>query len=143
MQRKIVLLFTAIAANCALEQADKQHTTFRRCFVRSTFIMLGKLLATNKPDFVQLNFGYSITLKDAIFIEAIIWKYAGSLGIPFMTYHLGYQFQFFKNCFLIKPSIAIPSRPIYTRIFKGFTKLDSKWAKFFFGRLKSHFPINF
>jgi len=84
MQRKIVLLFVGavIAINSVLGQATNRDTTFRKFFVGSSFMMLGNLSTTDKPDFVQLDFGYRITPKDVVSIEAITWKYAWSLGIP-------------------------------------------------------------
>lgn len=45
--------------------------------------MLGNLIPKNRPDFIQLNFGYRITPKDAVSIEAKTWKYAWPLGIPY------------------------------------------------------------
>ncbi|GAB3333438.1 hypothetical protein GCM10027429_14030 [Marivirga atlantica] len=45
--------------------------------------MLGNFSTVNRPDFVQLNYGYRLTGKDAISIELKTWKYAWSLGIPY------------------------------------------------------------
>ena len=88
MQRKTVLLFVVavIATNGVLGQSAIQDSTFRRFFVGSSFMMLGNLSPTDKPDFVQINFGYRITPKDVVSIEAITWKYAWSLGIPWGKY---------------------------------------------------------
>jgi len=84
MQRKIVLLFIVITlANSVFGKSAKQDTTFRKFFIGSSFFMLGNLSPNNTPDFYQLNFGYRITPKDAVSIEAITWKYAWSLGIPY------------------------------------------------------------
>jgi hypothetical protein len=46
-------------------------------------MMLGNLSFSNTPDFYQLNIGYRITAKDTVSIEAITWKYAWPLGIPY------------------------------------------------------------
>ncbi|MDR0230498.1 MAG: hypothetical protein LBI82_00055 [Dysgonamonadaceae bacterium] len=83
MQRKIVLLFVVvlITTNSVFGQSIKQDTTFRKFFVGSTFMMLGNLLSDEQTDFFQLNFGYRITPKDVVSIEAITWKYAWPLGI--------------------------------------------------------------
>jgi len=35
------------------------------------------------PSFYQLNFGYRITAKDILIVEAITWKYYAPLGIPY------------------------------------------------------------
>ncbi|MFC4874304.1 hypothetical protein [Negadavirga shengliensis] len=51
----------------------------------STFFMLGNFIPDdpNPPGFVQLNFGYRISPKDVISLEAKTWKYAWPLGIPY------------------------------------------------------------
>jgi hypothetical protein len=64
-------------------QYEKQDSTYKKCFVGSTFAILGNLLPENKPDFVQLNLGYRLTGKDVISLEFKSWKYAWSLGIPY------------------------------------------------------------
>jgi hypothetical protein len=63
-------------------QYTKQDTTYKRCFIGSTFFILGNLSSTNKPDFVQLNLGYRITHMDVVSLELKTWKYAWPLGIP-------------------------------------------------------------
>ena len=72
-----------IMTNSVLGQEAKQDTTFRKFFVGSTFMMLGNFVTDEETDFVQLNFGYRITPKDVVSVEAITWKYAWSLGIPY------------------------------------------------------------
>jgi hypothetical protein len=66
-------------------QTAKQEFIERRYFIGSSFFMLGNLIPDdpNPPDFVQLNFGYRITPKDVISLEAKTWKYAWPLGIPY------------------------------------------------------------
>ncbi|WP_341225403.1 hypothetical protein [uncultured Arcticibacterium sp.] len=76
----IAIIFTVNAQSFA--QKAKLDSTYKKCFVGSSFFMLGNFSKTNKPDFVQLNFGYRITPKDVVSIEAKTWKYAWSLGIP-------------------------------------------------------------
>ena len=39
--------------------------------------------APRSPDFSQLNYGYWLTSRDAVAIEAITWKYDEPLGIPY------------------------------------------------------------
>ena len=84
---KFLLCFSVVAVTIVsiFGQQPKQDSSFKRYFIGSTFFMLGNLSPTNKPDFVQLNFGYRITLKDVVSIEAKTWKYAWSLGIPYGT----------------------------------------------------------
>lgn len=68
-------------------QYEKQDTTFKRCFIGSTFFMLGNFLPENKPDFVQLNLGYRLTGKDVVSLELKTWKYSWSLGIPYGEFY--------------------------------------------------------
>jgi len=66
-------------------QIKKQECIEKRYFIGSSIFMLGNFIPDdpNPPDFVQLNFGYRITPKDVISIEAKTWKYAWPLGIPY------------------------------------------------------------
>jgi hypothetical protein len=66
-------------------QTTKQERIEKRYFIGSSFFMLGNFIPDdpNLPDFVQLNFGYRITPKDVISLEAKTWKYAWPLGIPY------------------------------------------------------------
>jgi len=85
MQRLILAIcFVCILAPATKLKAQyaKQDSTYKKCFVGSTFFVLGNLAATNKPDFVQLNLGYRLTGKDVISLELKTWKYAWPLGIP-------------------------------------------------------------
>ena len=84
MQRKIVLLFMVIVmTDSVLGQETRQDAAFRKFYIGSTFMMLGNFATDEETDFVQLNFGYRITPKDVVSVEAITWKYAWSLGIPY------------------------------------------------------------
>ena len=86
MQKKIlslaIVLFLVNSVQLKAQYA-KEDTTYKRCFVGSTFFMLGNLFPKNRPDFIQLNLGYRLTAKDAISLELKTWKYAWSLGIPY------------------------------------------------------------
>ena len=66
-------------------QKTNQGSTYKKCFIGSTLFLLGNFLPNevNPPSFVQLNFGYRLNPKNIISIEAKIWKYAWSLGIPY------------------------------------------------------------
>ena len=66
-------------------EAKTQESIEKRYFIGSTFLMLGNFIPDdpNAPNFLQLNFGYRITTKDIISIEAKTWKYAWPLGIPY------------------------------------------------------------
>ncbi|MDP1725951.1 MAG: hypothetical protein Q8M15_04150 [Bacteroidota bacterium] len=75
-----VLVLTTYTLN---GQIKKQDLTQGNFFIGSTFFMLGNLVPTNTPDFVQLNFGYRVKLNNVISVEAKTWKYAWPLGIPY------------------------------------------------------------
>lgn len=84
MQKKILWFALTLMMTSTLQvkaQYVKQDSTYKKCFVGSTLFLLGNLSSVNRPDFVQLNFGYRITGKDVISLELITWKYAWPLGI--------------------------------------------------------------
>lgn len=86
MQNKILwigLVFVLISVLDANAQYVKEDSTFRKHFLGSTMFMLGNLSSVNRPDFVQLNYGYRVTGKDVISLELKTWKYAWPLGIPY------------------------------------------------------------
>ncbi len=71
-----------IASN-PLQAQYQEDSTYKKCFIGSTFFVLGNLAQVNRPDFAQINFGYRLTGKDVISLEFKTWKYAWSLGIPY------------------------------------------------------------
>lgn len=86
MQKKILFLAIVIMMTTHLHvkaQYSKQDSTYKKCFVGSSLFMLGNLDSKNRPDFVQLNFGYRITGRDVISLELKTWKYGWPLGIPY------------------------------------------------------------
>lgn len=83
MQRNILTLTFILLLVSALQLNAQYDSTPKKCFVGSTFFMLGNLSTHNRPDFVQLNLGYRITGKDVVSLELKTWKYAWSLGIPY------------------------------------------------------------
>lgn len=93
MRKKILwigltlMLVSSLQVNAQYTEAD---SNYRRWFVGSTMFLLGNLAAANRPDFVQLNFGYRITGKDVITLEPKTWKYAWPNGIhPFFNKSYG------------------------------------------------------
>ena len=85
MQKQIVLIaaLLVLSVSSVHGQATAQDPTDRKVFVGSSLFLLGNLISTNRPDFVQFNVGYRIAPKDVISIEAMTWKYAWPLGIPY------------------------------------------------------------
>ncbi len=82
----LLLAFALIFTNSIKLNAQyykKDSTEYKKCFVGSTFFMLGNFLPTNKPDFYQLNLGYRLTGRDVVSLELKTWKYQWSLGIPY------------------------------------------------------------
>jgi hypothetical protein len=77
------LLVLALAWTHVHSQTSPDDPNYRKYFVGSTFFVLGNLSPGNRPDFAQLNFGYRITPRDVISVEAKTWKYAWPLGIPY------------------------------------------------------------
>lgn len=51
-------------------------------FIGSTLFVLFNL-SPDPPEYYQLNYGYRITPKDVLSIEAITWTYKGPLGRPY------------------------------------------------------------
>ena len=86
MQTRLMSLILAILCMTSFSahaQYPQQDTSYSKYFIGSTFFVLGNLVPENKPDFVQLNFGYRVTGKDVISLELKTWKYQFPLGIPF------------------------------------------------------------
>ncbi|MFA6127727.1 MAG: hypothetical protein WC699_10505 [Bacteroidales bacterium] len=201
----LLVMVLALAFTKANSQTQAKDSTYRKFFVGSTLWELGNFIPgdTNPPDLVQLHFGYRITPKNVISIEAKTWKYGWPLGIPygksfqapgegyngyvrafgiglvfqhfwwkgaytsidagnmlqrymdednkhiqngyqlFMTYRLGYHFQFFKNRFFIEPSVAITHWPINTNVPEAFAQVESKWPNYFLFEPGLHFGFKF
>lgn len=72
-----ILIFTRLDA-----QLRKDDTLEYRQFVGSTMFMLFNF-AEDPPQYYQLNYGYRITPKDVVSLEAITWTYKGPLGRPY------------------------------------------------------------
>ena len=61
----------------------------------------------------------------------------------FMTYRLGYQFQFFKNRFFIEPSVAMTHWPVNTNVPESFKVMEDKWSNYFLFEPGLHFGVKF
>lgn len=60
-------------------QTEKKSDS-RRHSIGSTLFLLGNFAPGDPPNFFQLNYGYMLTPKDSINIEAITWTYYEPLG---------------------------------------------------------------
>lgn len=71
-----------VAGAASAQQNKKPGAPYYRFYIGSSAFVLGNLGA-DPPSFYQLNFGYRLTPKDVISLEAITWKYDAPLGIPY------------------------------------------------------------
>ena len=62
--------------------AQSNKPEFKKHFIGSTLFVLANL-APDPPEYYQLNYGYRLTPKDVVSIEAITWTYKGPLGRPY------------------------------------------------------------
>lgn len=85
MQNRILWIttFLILTTSSLMAQYTQQDSTAKRCFIGSTFFMLGNFLPEENPNFVQLNLGYRITDKDVVSLELKTWRYHQPLGIPY------------------------------------------------------------
>ncbi|WP_020567395.1 hypothetical protein [Neolewinella persica] len=81
----LALVFTVSAQLDA--QYATQISTYKKCFIGSSFFMLGNFLPEDKPHFVQLNLGYRLTGRDVVSLELKTWRYHKSLGIPYGKFY--------------------------------------------------------
>ena len=75
----IILLISVSSAFC---QTEIEDNNYKKHFIGSDVFMLANL-APDSPNYYRLNYGYRITPKDVISIEAITWKYNGPVGRPY------------------------------------------------------------
>ncbi len=86
MQNKILWIGLVFVLTSNLQvnaQETKNDSIYKKWFVGSSLYMLGNFDKKNKPEYVQLNFGYRITPKDVISLDFKRSIYAWPLGIPF------------------------------------------------------------
>jgi hypothetical protein len=101
----MVVLFSALA----ICQTENKDADLKRHSIGSTFFLLGNI--GDSVNFMQLNYGYRLTLKDNIIVEAITWTYYEPLGtygsseefypgkVKASGIGLGYQRFHWKNLF--------------------------------------------
>jgi hypothetical protein len=70
------------AALSAQKEAPPGTEPFNRYFIGSSLFMVMNTVASPSPEFYQLNFGYWLTKKDVLSVEAITWAYHRPLGTP-------------------------------------------------------------
>lgn len=77
-----VLSVVALLSAPSLEAQDAGGTTSQRHHLGSSGFVTFNFLLDESPDFYQLNYGYRLTKRDVLSVEAITWKYGAPLGIP-------------------------------------------------------------
>lgn len=108
---------------------EESEPTYRRHFVGSSAFMLMNLVPLEDPPFFyQLNYGYRLTTKDVVSVEAITWTYNAPLGIPWgpsygsedeafpgsvRAYGLGVAYQRFLWKGIYAAVHALPMRQIF------------------------------
>jgi len=81
MKRNYFLLTLICLLVSLSTQAQNTPTEDKKYFVGSTMFILYNLVPDKQPPhYAQLNFGYRITPKDVVSVEAISWRYYGPLG---------------------------------------------------------------
>ncbi len=72
-----ILITSANAQSVNKDSIDKKH------FIGSTLFVLATPIVSPSPAYYQLNYGYRVTPKDVVSVEAITWTYTGPLGRPY------------------------------------------------------------
>ena len=92
----IVLIFSLLMTGATHAQEElsaqpgTQDSTHRQHYMGSSLFVLANFSSNDSPSFYQLDYGYRLTPKDAILIQAITWKYYAPLGIPYgSSYNVG------------------------------------------------------
>jgi hypothetical protein len=82
LRAKLLSLCLIVCSTAASAQTTPPDPAYRRHFIGSSLFMLANLFP-NSASFYKLNYGYRITPKNVISVEAITWKYQAPLGIPY------------------------------------------------------------
>jgi hypothetical protein len=102
-------LMIVMFSTMAFCQTEKRDSTFRRQSIGSSLFLLGNI--RDSVNFFQLNYGYRLTPKDNIIVEAMTWTYYEPLGtygsseefypgkVSAYGIGLGYQRFLWKNLF--------------------------------------------
>ena len=76
----VAILLTTLSA---FGKSTTEVDNYKKHFIGSSAFILANLSPDDSPNYYQLNYGYRITPKDVISIEAITWEYKAPLGIPY------------------------------------------------------------
>ncbi len=61
----------------------------------------------------------------------------------FMTFRLGYHFEFFDDRIFVEPSVGITTWPINTNLPEAFAEQEDKWPSYFLAEPGLHFGVSF
>jgi hypothetical protein len=78
----MVMCVSSHALSQEIASASADEAGSRRHLLSSSMFMFANLLP-DPPSFYQLNYGYRLTPKDVLIVEAITWTYHTPLGIPY------------------------------------------------------------
>lgn len=150
-----LLLATSLLYQISWAQTADDSSKIRKHFVSTSAFMIGNLIFLEEsPRFLQLNYGYRITPKDAIIVEAITWQYHAPLGVPYgpdfgsdevkfpgfaRDYGIGLAYQRFWWKRLYTTIHATPFRQHYFDL-EG-EKIQSGFQLFMVGRLGWQFRL--
>ncbi len=70
--------FIAMFSALAISQTENKSADFKRHSMGSSLFLLGNI--GDSVNFMQLNYGYRLTPKDNLIVEAITWTYYEPLG---------------------------------------------------------------
>lgn len=81
MKLKTLVILFAVQIGVCYGQTNKQDLSYKKNFVTSSLWSVANFFP-DPADFYELNYGYRLSPKDAIILNATTWKYWEPLGIP-------------------------------------------------------------
>jgi len=111
MQKKILWAALALMMAGTLQvkaQEAKKENTYKKFYIGSSLYLLGNFIPNdkNRPEYVQLNFGYRITPKDVVSVEFKRSVYSWPIGIPFGPSFDGEGLNYPGHARIIAPTVG-------------------------------------
>ena len=82
LRMSLLLLVFTMAITRVYSQPQKQDSASKQNFMESSLLVLANFTA-DPPSYYQLNYGFHLTPKDVIIIEAWTFKHHTPMGIPY------------------------------------------------------------
>lgn len=82
LKQNLLVIIFSLFFSLGMGQSESQNPADKRHFIGSNLFMVANFFP-NPPSYYQLNYGYRISPKDVISVEAITWKYYGPQGRPY------------------------------------------------------------